>query len=148
MAKAKTYSFGGIIVTIGDNGTPELFTAPCGLSQKTFTRNKDTNATQVPDCANPDAATWDENDVVSRNWSLSGSGLLTKEAKDMWTKWYNSDEPRNIKVQIPGTGAEGGETSSGAAHLNKFEISGQRGNRWEVSVDIVGTGPLETVPAA
>jgi hypothetical protein len=45
--------------------SPEVFASPCGLNSRSFNRTAATNETNVPDCDDPDAASWLERDVVS-----------------------------------------------------------------------------------
>ena len=67
MAAATPINFGDIAVLIGDGATPEVFTAPCGLTELTETTNVETNTTNIPDCDNVDIASWLAIDEVVSN---------------------------------------------------------------------------------
>ena len=65
MTQATTYPFSKFLVKIGDGAAPEVFTDPCGLTSKGFTRTANLNDTNIPDCDDPDAPSWLGRDVVS-----------------------------------------------------------------------------------
>lgn len=65
---------------LGDGASPEVFTAICGITTRTFRHQTNTTDQYTRDCAIPE-------DVPQRNlittgelWSLSGSGSLNRAA--------------------------------------------------------------------
>jgi predicted secreted protein len=149
MAQAATSKFGEFLVTIGNGATPtEVFASPCGFTEKSFSLSAQTQSTDVPDCDNPDAATWPETEVRSRSATITGSGVLAKQSAKTWTEKFLLDTAFNAKVIIPGALADGGGTWNGPWRLTSFEITGTIGEKNKVSVNMESAGKLTWVPAA
>ena len=136
MTQATTLKFSAFLIQIGNGATPEVFASPCGLNSRGFARTAATNDTNVPDCDDPDAASWLERDVVSLSGSLSGAGVVADEDFDTWESWFNGAVSRNIKVTL------GTRVWIGPAILTKLDITGSRGKRIEFSATIDTDGKL------
>lgn len=143
MAQATTFRFSKFLILVGDGSTPEDFAAPCGLTSRGFNRTKETNDTNVPDCADEDAPSWLERDVVSLSAALSGSGVLAEESVDIWDEWFESTASRNVRITL-GEGSSM-RTWQGAAHLSTFNIQGERGSRVTAEIEIVSDGEFTRV---
>jgi len=141
MAKANTFKFSQFLILLGNGESPEDFVAPCGLTSRGFTRTAETSSVNVPDCADEDIPSWLENDVVSLSWSLSGEGVLADESIDDWEAFYEQqlDASRNLRIQV------GDRLYQGKGKLTNFAITGERGSRLQVSVEITGDGPVSRV---
>lgn len=141
MARPETIKFGKFFVRLSDGATPAVFTAPCGFTSKSFTRNKTLNEVQVPDCDDPDAAAWTERDVQSMAATISGSGVLAKAAMPAWEEALESTE--SVAAQIEFVYAD--ETSDfyeGRFHIESLEINGSLGERVQVSVTMQSDGEI------
>lgn len=136
MAAAKTVKFGSQILVIGNGATPEVFTSPCGLTSLNLDFNIETNDTNAPDCTNPDLPSWLITDVVSQQMVISGEGILDTDALQVWNAWILSGGEKNIRWIIAGTGANGGGYWSAPGILSTFGLSGERGSRWQQSIEI------------
>lgn len=149
MAQAVTTKFGELLVTIGDGATPtELFAAPCGFTEKAFNLGAETVSTNVPDCDDPDAATWTETDVRSRSVTITGSGVLARQSQKLWRDLYLSNASRNMKVLFPGNLAAGGGTWSGKGRVTSLEFGASIGERVSISVNVESDGAWIFTPAA
>ena len=149
MAQATTFKFGtGMVITLGDGATTEVFSAPCGLTEKAFNLSAEPVSTNAPDRDAPDAATWTEVDVRSRSATISGSGVLARESQKVWRDFYLQDTSKNIKVTFPGNLAQGGGTWQGKGRLTSLEFGGTIGERIQVSINIEGDGAWTFTPAA
>ena len=146
MALATTVPFRYFKVLLGDGATPEVFSAPCGLTANGISFSKNTNSTVTPDCDNPDAPGWEERDVVSNSAAISGSGVMAEESVSTWWDAYNTDSPINARVQIDRPAPAGGYYA-GAFHLTRFEEAGTRGNRVTVTIAMESDGQVTWVPA-
>lgn len=140
MAKPTTYKFGEFLVEVGDGNSPEVFAAPCGLTSKSLNGQAATNDTNVPDCDDPDAASWLERDVVSLSRDITGSGVLAGEFFDTWNDWFESGDTKNVKVTI-GTGTYQ-KVFTGAYLLSGFEITGSIGDKIQVNVSLASDGEV------
>ena len=143
MALATTVPFKNFKVLLGNGATPEVFTAPCGLTSAGLTLSKDTNSTVVPDCADPDAAAWVERDVVSLSAAISGSGVLATESLATWEAAFISTSAINARIQVD-VPTVGGYWS-GAFHLTRFDPAGTRGNRVSVTIAMESDGTVTWV---
>lgn len=152
MAQAKTIKFGDQLIMISDMATPTPnFVAPCGFEQLTLTVNVQTNDTNVPDCDDPDLPSWLQTDVVSKQMRVTGSGVLDTDAmREIWQDWWLNDSPAS---EIPvrwyrdlSAGAGGGYFQAPAI-LTSYSETGQRGQRWQVAVELAFNGKPSWVPA-
>lgn len=141
MAQAVSIKFGLIALMLGDGATPtEVFEAPCGVTSLTVTTNVETNTTNLPDCSDPDLASWLAIDEISRQKQVSGSGVLDQNAAKIWRAWDLAGGPKNVRVYTNLTAANGGGHLSGAAVLTAYEETGERGGRWNNSFTLVFDG--------
>jgi predicted secreted protein len=135
MAQAQTLRFGQFLIEIGDGAQPEVFTAPCGFTSRGFERTAATNDTNVPDCDDPDAASWLQRDVVSLSGSLSGSGVVADEDFDTWDTWLG-DASRNVRITL------GTRRWIGPMHLTSLSITGEKGKRVDFSAKLESDGEI------
>lgn len=136
MAQAKTIRFGDQVLVIGNGATPEVFTAPCGLTTLNLTVNIETNDTNVPDCADPNLPSWLISDEVSKQMVVGGDGVLDTDAMQVYREWLLAGGSKNIRWLTTGTGANGGGYWSAPGLLATYEETGERGSRWNVSISI------------
>lgn len=140
MAQATTIKFGSTTLLLGDGATAETFTAPCGLTSLTMTINTETNSVNVPDCDDPDLASWLESDEVSKQMQLSGTGVLAQEAVPTWDEWWLNGGEKNVRWFRSISSANGGGYYQAPAILSNYEESGERGSRYQVNITITVNG--------
>ncbi len=152
MAQATTLRFGKGVLYMGDAATPtEAFAAICGLLEISLSVDKDLTSVQIPDCADPDAAVWTGTDVASQSWSISASGVMSKESFAEVDEAMMGSTSRNFRLRLVGFGSGSGTPDrlySGAGHVT-VEINGARSDgRWNVSLEVTGDGPLTSANVA
>ena len=54
MAKANTARFSEFLIEMGDDASPQAFSAPCGALSRGFKRTAAMAETNVPDCDDPE----------------------------------------------------------------------------------------------
>jgi hypothetical protein len=67
---------------IGDGGSPETFTALCGVTTRNFTHQHNTSDVYTRDCADPENVPVRNLIVTGEAWSLNGSGVLNRDNLD------------------------------------------------------------------
>ena len=137
MAQPSTVRPSKMRILIGDGGSPEAFFAPCGLTSKSITTNKNLSDQSIPDCSDPDAAFWLARDVESLSMEISGEGLLTAEYESVWTDANYSVEPSNVRIEVEFD--IGTRIFSGAFHITT-SINGQQGRRVSINVSMQSDG--------
>jgi predicted secreted protein len=139
MTQASTLKFSQFLIQLGNGADPEVFASPCGLNSRGFSRTAATNDTNVPDCDDPDAASWLERDTVSLSASLSGAGVVADEDFDVWNDWFETGGSQNIKITL------GTRVWIGSYKCTKLNITGNRGSRvtFDVSLDSDGKTTLQ-----
>ena len=148
MAQPKVISFGKGRLLLGDGAVPEVFVAPCGFTQGTLTFDKDTSDVTVPDCDDPDAAAWKATDVTALGWSVSFQGVLAAESLPLYEKATFTSLATSVRLELKGMGVGAGTPDklyAGKGHV-RMQINAQRGEKWQVQVDITGDG--ECVPSS
>ena len=146
MAKPKTLSFGAFLILIGDGGTPETFTAPCAFTEKSLTISTETTDLDVPDCDDPDAASWIERVATSKGAEVTGSGVLALADLDDWRGFIGTT--KTIRVQFDATLADNGGYYEGPAILSSFGVTAARRDKVQVSVTLVSAGDWSWTDAA
>lgn len=144
MAQPTVLSFGKGLVYFGDGADPEIFAKICGFNSISLQIEKDTNDVTIPDCDDPDAPAWRATDVLSIAWTAEFEGIMAKEAEPTLWAAVNSGTATNIQIRLVGFGTGGGTPDlvfSGAAHIGAT-ISGERGNKYQISVTATGDGAL------
>ena len=141
MAAATTYSFSKFLIKLGDGASPEVFTDPCGLTTRGFTRAANMNDTNIPDCADPDAPSWLGREVVSYHGEIAGQRCGgAGKFSDVWEDWWNSSRKpatsrsssvcrRNLAWIMP-------------AKLSSFVVNANRGEKVSMTVSIVSDGAI------
>lgn len=144
MAKPITISASKLLIQLGNGASPEVFSAPCGLTTKGITFTKNMNDITVPDCDDPDAAAWVERGVVSLSASIAGNGVLAMESHDTWLEAYQSTESVSARVLL--TEATHGGWFEGKFHLSTLTENGSLGDKVQVTVALDSDGPVLWVP--
>ena len=139
MTLATTYPFSKFLLKVSDGGSPEVFTDPCGLTSKGFTRTANMNDTNIPDCDNPDAAAWLGREVVSYQASIAGSGVMAQESYDLWEDWWEASETRNVQIEV-GTPPEVSWIMP--AKISEITYTGEKGNKVQMTVALVSDGAV------
>lgn len=148
MAQAKTFKFSDIVMMLGDGALPELFAAPCGLTQNTMTISTNSNETVIPDCDDPDLAAWAITDILSLKMELGGQGILDIAARPVWEDWAMSGLEKNVRFIYGVTLANFGGYYAAPAVLTNYQVTSQRGNRATLQTSIVFNGKPLWVPAS
>lgn len=143
MTQPTTARPGRFIISLGDGGDPETFTAPCGFTSKSFTWSRSLSEVTIPDCDDPDAPYWQSRDVESLSCSVSGEGVLAAEAIPTWMAVLDTIEAVNVQIEITYTGV-GVLLVSGAMQLESLEVGAQQGQRVSINVSMQSDGEMVT----
>lgn len=141
MARPETVKFGKVVVSLAKFGTGTGYGAPCGFTQKSFTRSKTLGDIQVPDCADPDAPAWTERDVQGMSATISGSGVLAKSAIPDWEDALDSTDSVPCQVEVIYANGDS-DVYLGNFHVESFEITASLGERAQVSVTMQSDGEV------
>lgn len=139
MTKPTTLAFSKLSILVGDGASPEVFSAPCGLTSKGFDLAASSNDVQVPDCDDPDAPAWTERVVRALSGKVSGSGIMAVESFDTWRDWALGGLAKNVRVQLVGTGLG---YYSGSFILSAFSLKASLGDKVEVDVSLDSDGQI------
>lgn len=145
MAQATVIGYSKFRILLGDGASPEVFTAPCGLNTRSLDRTKELNEVDIPDCDDEDAPAYVGREVKSLDWSIGGEGLLAAEAVEMWEEYYDSTVSKNVRIEQEFPSPVGTIIKQGRAHLSTFTVTGERGSKVAVSIELVGDGALVTL---
>lgn len=143
MAQPTTYKGSHVGIFLEDVANPGVFLKPCGLSQNSISFSKNLNEVQVPDCDDPDLASWIERETQSLTASASGSGILAAEAVDSWDAAWRNTSSINARIYVGlATNVTNGKFWEGRLHLESFEVTGNIGEKAQVSVSLVSDGEI------
>jgi predicted secreted protein len=127
------------LIQLSDDASPETFAAPCALTTKGIDFSAESNDFNVPDCDDPDAATWTERVVSALSAGVSGSGTLAMESLETWREWFLSGAEKNIRVKLDH--ADGGYFAMSAI-LTGFNLGGNQGELATIEVTIASNGEV------
>lgn len=138
-----------LLIKIGNGADPEIFTADCLINTDRgiqFTSDSTTEPTYY--CDIPDVPAWTEVQKDSLSATVTGAGKLHTTSIAFWDAWYNSDDAKNIRVELNGvSAANGGGYWEGAFKLTQWEITGPEKEKSEASITLQNHGPVVWVPA-
>ena len=150
MAKPVTSRSSQFIIRLGDGGSPETFTAPCGLSTKGINFSKETNEVNVPDCDDPEAPAWVERATVSLSATVSGDGILAMNDLDTWIAFNEATASRNAQIDLdvdaPNTAMGGMWT--GKFLMTTFNVTAEQGSKVAVAIELQSDGQVTWVPSS
>ena len=150
MAVATTFKYSKLIILLEDQTTPGNYAAPCGLTERSFSLSKELTDILVPDCADEDAPAWTGRDVRSISASINGSGVLASESFEEWRSFAQSTVFRNVRVIIAqdttGTTPGDGGFWTFKAHVESFEITGNIGEKVQISIALQSDGEAVWTP--
>lgn len=146
MALPVTMKYGKFRVLLGNGASPEVFTAPCGFTQKSFTRTKELSDVVIPDCDDPDAMAHTARDARSLSASISGSGVMAKSAYPVWVAAYESSESVNCRIEFEWADDDV-TTITQRFHLSSLELSADLGDRVQISIQMESDGGYTEVTA-
>ena len=140
MAQATTIKGGKIRVLLGDDATPIVYSAPCGLTQRSITLTKNLEEVQIPDCTDPDKVDWLGRDATSLSMSVTGEGVLASESVDTWLEAFDSIESVPVKVEweFPAKTI----TWTGKMHIESVEVGANNGQRATINVALQSDGEM------
>lgn len=146
MATAQTFRFSGLRVLLGDGADPQGFAAPCGFTERSFSRSKEMGESLVPNCTDEDEASFPERDVTSKSASISGTGVLDATALDTWEEFWDSDISRDVRVELWREGVKRGHWA-GAFQLESLEVGATKGERVTIQASLQSDGAFAWVAA-
>jgi hypothetical protein len=125
----------------GNGGSPETFTALCGITTKSFSHPRNTNPQFTRDCADPEDIPVQRLIITGESWKLTGSGVLNRanlptiQALDdnqthNWRYWFT--EPADDLV-FQGY-------YQGPAIMTNFEITSSDENFAQISISLDSDG--------
>lgn len=129
-----------VALMLGNGADPEVFTAVCGITTKGLSRTNQTGDTTVWDCTDPDAAPVIERDILAGDWSMSGSGQAVMAELDRLEDALQTAS--TWQIVFYGTGTTIARKYTGSAIMTELTINAVNGARAEVSLSLVGNGPL------
>lgn len=143
MARPTTYVGSSLAIFLEDAALPGTYLRPCGLTNHTATWTKNFQEVDIPDCDDPELPAWIERGVQNLDFSASGTGVLAAEAVDTWWNSFNTTESINARIYIgKPDDVTNGRYWEGKVHVSSFEVTGERGNKAQVSVSVVSDGEL------
>ena len=152
MARAVTAKFEELIVEVEFTASSGTYTAICGITDASVTRETTLDETEIPDCADEGLPMAIERSARSQSVSISGNGvwaLSSHEAMMDW--WYGADTKlvriRNAKAEDDGST---GDTyiEGGPAFLQTLNNARTKGQKVSAEIAIVFDGlPSRTAVA-
>ena len=138
MAQATTVRGGKVRIMLGDSGTPIVYSAPCGFTNRSITFTKGLEESNVPDCDDPDKIDWIGRDATSLSISVSGEGVLAYESTDTWDEAWLSLDSINARIEIEWPLKT--VIWTGKLHIESMELGATNGTRATLNVSMQSDG--------
>lgn len=143
MAQPKTANGEQLYIQIGNGGSPETFTHPCLINlTRSISFDAEVTQTAILDCSAADSPGWKSADIDGLAVTIEGEGVFDLDFQDDLFDWWKSGLAKNCKVVDAATGANGGQTFSGAFKLTKWAKSGGRKSRLTGSLTLMSDGAV------
>jgi Phage tail tube protein len=127
-------------ILVGNGATPEVFTAVCGLTTRSFTHQVNTSDQFVRDCADPEDVPHRRLTVTGEQWDLSGEGLYNRAQAAVIRAAVGVTRNYRFVVSEPaGETVEDG-FYEGPAMLTNLQLGGSDGEFGSISVQVASDG--------
>lgn len=140
---APKYQFGLIAEFESSLGAGD-FAWPCGFTGPSLNimNNKNENQ-QIADCSDPLGPFQIVRTTQSKDWKLSGDGLLTRTALEMWQGWLYADDTRTLQIMIMDQQKEVRGYFTAVGTIASVTYGNQQDNkRVTYSIDVQAAGPI------
>jgi len=129
-----------LLILLGDAASPEVFAHPCSINgDRGFSREAQTTDELDQDCDNPDEPGWLTRTVDGFSASISGAGRIKTGDVAAFDEWFESGQPRNVKVKID---AVGGRTYTGQFVLSTWNLTGPETGSMTFDIALQSSGPV------
>lgn len=129
------------VLGAGDGGSPETFTALCGINTRSFTHAHQTSDQYTRNCTDPEDVPHRRLIVTGESWDLTGSGLLNR-ANLATMQALDDGQTHNFRFYF--TEPTGDEVYQGyyegPAIITSFAITGDDGAYASNSISIASDG--------
>jgi len=123
-------------IMIESEDTPGNFVHPCLINtQRGIQWTSTGNDEEIPFCDDPDAMAWTQHTKTGASGTITGAGKLNVDDVGDFFNWFNSDDARNVKIDVGSTGRWDGQWK-----LTEFQITGDRGQVAEATVTLKSHG--------
>lgn len=148
MALATTKTFGQYVLLVEFTPGSGTYSKVCGLTSRGVQRELSLQETQVPDCDNEDLPAAIQIAPQSKQFNISGSGVMSQEAHLSLLNWFNLGTPRNVRIKT--TGATSGQVDyeQGSAYLTSYGNAAEKGQvvNADLAIRIDGVMTATLVP--
>lgn len=133
-----------LLVKFGDGGSPENFVHYCSINaEREFALEANINESMAINCDDPDAPGWIDRDVESLSGQITGAGVMnTPDYRIIRNRWLQA-ESFNCQVVLNVDAADGGDVATGRFLISNLSITGNRGDKVQLSVTLQSDGPIE-----
>jgi len=119
-----------LLIQFGDGADPEVFTASCTINTtRSLKRSASASTTELADCTNPSNPAQTVRAIKSVDLTFDGAGIADIPSFLAMETWLASGQPKNCKVIINLTGADGGVTYDVALVILSLDLAGTRGEK-------------------
>lgn len=149
MATIDPIRFGDVAVMLGDGADPEVFEAPCGITNISRTTTAQTQDDDLPDCDNPDAPGYNSPTVISTGDQITVNGFVDGDSHTVWEDWIRSGGTKNVRmVYTKGENATGGRRGyyQGPAVITNREEAYERRRPGRINCTIAYQAPPAWTP--
>lgn len=132
-----------LALLFGDGASPETFNKLCSITAKSVRFEGQEATFAIPeDCDDDEAIAWLEGEIQSKRVTIQGNGTMnTPDFETVYDMW-DAGTPFNAQLILDVTAATGGRILSAAWLMPSFEMTGNKGEKVSLSLNIGSTGPL------
>ena len=131
-----------LLLKVGDGADPENFNTFCSITAKSVSFDGVEATSEISNCPTDDAVAWIESEMQSKRVSFEGSGKLNTPDFDKFYDWWDGGLSKNCQIVLDVAVGLGGRILSGAFKMPKFSLTGNKGEKCEVSTSIASDGPV------
>lgn len=134
-----------MLIRIGNDATPQVFTVLCGLRSKTLTINNSEIDVTTADCTTPGGPLWTEVLNGVKRLNVSGNGYFRDEASEatLNTVAMSASAKENFEIIVPELG-----TFSGEFHVSNVDYGGEQEDGVTYSLTLGSSGTIAFTAAS
>lgn len=129
MAAIKTTRWSKLVLKVGNNASPEAFTALCSINAaRGITFSTTLTEDTIPDCDDMEAVMWMIREKASISVEVTGGGKVDKANVKTFVDWAKDKDTRTCQIVLDDDVAANVITFEGEFHLENFSMTGDPGS--------------------
>lgn len=138
MAIAPTADFHELVIEVEFTAGSGTYTKVCGMTNYTVNRSKSMAETMVPDCADESLPYTPRRSAMSKDYSITGTGVWARSHHQNMMDWFQNDTTLNVRVRHVNVTDNGtsGDTETETIPMKLQDLNNARQDKQVVTAEV------------